>query len=165
MSTLDQELMRYDEEFKVTYDESTGGRRPLLQPGEYQARIDVCRVEPSQFGDLQWTITWESDGAVRTQWIRLTGDNSDIGRRIAADVLKVLGIYDASVNGLSGLPAACEAGMFNDLLCDIKIVEGKVKDQQSGERYPPNIYVNKCHGVYATTGEVTAPAEDDDIPF
>jgi hypothetical protein len=128
----------------------------VLNEGVYQARVAEMRV-----GQTGWDDTWElfikfedmnGQGQVST-WDSL---ETEIGRDIAAQHVRPLG-YDGK---LTGLKQAVESGMFDDLVCEIK-----VKDNVKETKTYKIVYVNRLFGKLEDAVATGAKTADDDVPF
>lgn len=146
-----EHLSQYDQEWEEIEVRSGGGGLP---EGTYQAKIVVSRVEESNWGDTQLALGFEDLGG---KGMQMVWDNldSEIGRSIAKSHLAALGWDDK----LSDLPAACEAGLFDNLVVDIR-----VKDNVKDEKVYKAVYINRLYGTSANPGG-SASADDDDVPF
>lgn len=168
---FEEEMEQYDDQFMR--DAASGG---ILPDGEYPdgagngpAQIVESRVEENDRG-FSWIIKFQADYQVQAESGPMTvtgtvrkwqGLDNEVGRSIAAQDSRRLG-YEGK---LSGLKAACESGMFDDLICEIV-----VKTKPGDTRDFTNVYINNVlgKGDAAKTQEARTPAPvgaDDDIPF
>lgn len=148
---FEAEMATYEDDWKESQEGTFSGE--LLPDGEHDATIRICRVERPSWDDAgwQWAIMFaNNDGTV---WL-----NHDllheVGRSIAAQNAARLG-YRGSV---AKLKEACEQGIFDDLICRIKVAT-KAGDTRDFTQ----VYIQRCYGK-ADQG-MAAATPDDDIPF
>lgn len=157
MSTTEYE--QAVEEFEGAWEEgkeNPGGKQ--LPDGQYQATIDVARVEKKDWG-WQFCLFFLDTAGGGGVWSNFNLED-EVGAQIAAKNAARLG-YTGT---LKGLKAACESEQFLHLLCDIKVVTkpGEKRDFTS-------VYVNRVHGKAGVgpsdyeSGQRFDP--NDDIPF
>lgn len=149
------------QEYSGQWDEATVGGNQLAE-GVYQAKIAVCRVEPSQFDDSwQLFIVYEdlAGSGAQPMWYNL---QHEVGAALAKRVTRDLGWERAEQPGaLLELEDACRSGFFEDL-----IVEIRVKDKPGEERTFKQVFINKLLGRGADSqAAMPATPTDDDIPF
>lgn len=162
--SFQDEMEQYDEQWKEDHERE----RPTfttLKDGPHQVIVDECRIEKDDDGLYTWYMRFQNrEGSIR-KWSNL---DHEVGRSVAAQDAKTMG-YDGL---LSGLEEACESGIFNDLVLEIK-----VKTKTGDERDFTNVYINRCLGkgdpasfAQEDSGEEGEGAagssiNDDDIPF
>ena len=161
MASFQEDMAQYEDEWAG--DMQKESQAQVLREGTYQAKVAESRV-----GQTGWDDGWEFilrfedlNGAGQvTCWDSL---ETEIGRSIAASHSKALG-YDGP---LGGLQAHCEAGEFDDLVCEIR-----VKDRVVEEKTYKSVYVNRLFGkLDDESTPVTVGAgnknvvDDSDIPF
>jgi len=156
--SFEDEMAQYDEQWEEDKERPTPGQLP---DGKYQAAVNECRIEKDDDGTYTWYIKFQNqEGAVR-KWTNL---DHEVGRSVAAKDAKIMGFEGK----LSGLNAACEEGLFNDLICEIV-----VKTKPGNERDFTNVYINRVLGKgdpndfepAAVEAGAGTSATDDDIPF
>lgn len=153
MNDFAEELKQYDEEWRKTEVIGGGARVP---DGKYKATVTAARVERSQFGNLQFFTRYEVAGVGSIpQWDTL---DHEIGMSYAKGRL-----YGFGWEGeLSDLPAACEAGIFDDLECNITVKSKQKKDDP--DKVYTQVYINNPpQGANKTVAD--AVQGDDDLPF
>ena len=157
--------MSFEDDMAIHEDEWSGDMEKesssqVLAQGTYQAKVVESRIEQTGWDDgWEFVVRFEDlNGAGQvTCWDSL---ETEIGRSIAASHAKALG-YDGK---LGGLKAHCEAGEFDDLVCEIR-----VKDNVKEEKTYKSVYVNRLFGKLDSEAAASVVAggssDDDSIPF
>jgi len=152
------DMKELDEEWN---DAQANPSQPRMIMGKAQAQVVECRVEQQEDERWTWVIKFKNtDGTVR----KFGNLDHEVGRRIAAEDAALMGY----TGPLSGLEEACMSGMFDDLICEINVVETK---KPGAERDYINVYINRVlgKGEPMSADEVdpaaVGSATGDDIPF
>lgn len=160
MSTFESDMEQYESDWSGDMEKESAAQ--VLAQGTYQAKVAESRV-----GQTGWDDGWEFilrfedlNGAGQvTCWDSL---ETEIGRSIAASHSKALGYEGA----LAGLKAHCEAGEFDDLVCEIRVKDNVKDDGSGGTKTYKACYVNRLYGKLEDQPTVAAAVTDDDsIPF
>lgn len=136
-------------------DAAWGSGPKVLPDGKHQAQIIACRVEEAPWGEMQWSLEFQTEhGKV---WKHHSLENVERIAYAGADA-KALGYMGAR----SGLEEWCQSEAAIGLTCEITV---KSKPKKNGGGMFTNVYIDRVGEKKPLAAPGGQMGPDDDLPF